>query len=246
MADADGGVTQVLPALAGFGRELRAAGLPVGTGQVLSFCQGLAHLDPTDLRDIYWSGRACLVSRHDDLAAYDDAFAHYFLADAGPRPVVPTDVSQAADPNRVRPDALAPATGNVRKPDAESVGQAASEVELLRRKDFADCDSDELAAIGRLMAGLVIATPKRKTRRTERARKGVRPDLRRALRRARPPRRRRPRDAAPAGAPASASARPPAGRLGFDVLLFAARCSSSRTRSRGARAVSRSSASGRA
>ena len=182
MTDADAGVAQVLPALAGFGRELRAAGLPVGTGQVLSFCQGLAHLDPTDLRDIYWSGRACLVSRHDDLAAYDDAFAHYFLADAGPRPVVPTHVSQGADPNQVRPDALAPATGSERLPDAESVGQAASEVELLRRKDFADCDSDELAAIGRLMAGLVIATPKRKTRRTERARKGVRPDLRRALR----------------------------------------------------------------
>ena len=182
MTDADSGVTEVMPALAGFGRELRAAGLPVGTGQVLSFCQGLAHLDPTDLRDIYWSGRACLVSRHDDLAAYDHAFAHYFLADAGPRPVVARDVSPVVDPNQVRPDALAPATGNERRPDAESVGQAASEVELLRRKDFADCDSDELAAIGRLMAGLVIATPKRKTRRTERARKGVRPDLRRALR----------------------------------------------------------------
>ena len=68
----EGGVTQVLPALAGFGRELRAAGLPVGTGQVLSFCQGLSHLDPTDLRDLYWSGRACLVSHRDDLAAYDE------------------------------------------------------------------------------------------------------------------------------------------------------------------------------
>ncbi|HEV8205465.1 MAG TPA: VWA domain-containing protein [Acidimicrobiia bacterium] len=182
MTDTVGGVTQVLPALAGFGRELRAAGLPVGTGQVLSFCQGLSHLDPTDLRDIYWSGRACLVSRHDDLAAYDSAFAHYFLGETGPRHVVPSDGSPSADANRARPDALAPATGSERRPDAESVGQAASEVELLRAKDFADCEPDELAAIGRLMAGLVIATPKRKARRTERARKGVRPDLRRALR----------------------------------------------------------------
>jgi uncharacterized protein with von Willebrand factor type A (vWA) domain len=182
MTDADGGVTQLLPALAGFGRELRAAGLPVGTGQVLSFCQGLSRLDPTDLRDIYWSGRACLVSRRDDLAAYDDAFAHYFLGDAGPRQVVRSDGSPAADVNEARPGAFAPATGSDRRPDPESVGQAASEVELLREKDFADCDPDELVAIGRLMAELVIATPKRKTRRTERARKGVRPDMRRALR----------------------------------------------------------------
>src|SRR5512132_819110 len=138
MTDADGGVAQVLPALAGFGRELRAAGLAVGTGQVVSFCQGLSRLDPTDLRDIYWSGRACLVSRHDDLAAYDAAFAHYFLGDAGPRLVIASDGSPAADANQARPDALAPATGNARRADAESVGHAASDVELLRRKDFAD------------------------------------------------------------------------------------------------------------
>ena len=182
MTDADGGVTRVLPALAGFGRELRAAGLRVGTGQVVSFCEGLAHLDPTDLRDLYWSGRACLVSRHDDLAAYDNAFAHYFLGDAGPRHLVPSDGSPPADVNQARPDSFVPAPGSERRPDAESVGQSASEVELLRDKDFADCDPDELAAIGRLMAGLVIATPKRKTRRTERAKKGDRPDLRRAWR----------------------------------------------------------------
>jgi uncharacterized protein with von Willebrand factor type A (vWA) domain len=181
MTDADSGVTQVLPALAGFGRELRAAGLPVGTGQVLSFCQGLSRLDPTDLRDIYWSGRACLVSRRDDLAAYDHAFTNYFLGNAGARRVVPSDASPAVDPNEARPEALA-ATGGERRPDAESVGEAASEVEVLREKDFADCAPDELAAIGRLMAALVIAAPKRKTRRTERAKKGVRPDLRRALR----------------------------------------------------------------
>src|ERR687898_424983 len=167
MTDADGSVTRVLPALAGFGRALRAAGLPVGTGQVLSFCQGLAHLDPTDLRDIYWSGRACLVSRHDDLAAYDNAFALYFLGDAGPRHIAPRDGPPAVDAKRARPDALAPAARNGRRPDAESVGQSASEVELLRDKDFAACDPEELAAIGRLMAGLGIAPPKRETPRTQ-------------------------------------------------------------------------------
>jgi uncharacterized protein len=178
MVDGDdgGGVATVLPALAGFGHELRTAGLPVGTGQVLSFCRGLSRLDPTDLRDVYWAGRACLVSRRDDLAAYDAAFACYFLGDTGPRLVVAVDASGGSL------DVPAPVTGRVRRQAGDDVGQAASDVELLRGKDFADCDPDELAAIGRLMAGLMIATPMRKTRRTERARSGVRPDLRRALR----------------------------------------------------------------
>jgi uncharacterized protein len=182
MADGDGRVTQVLPALAGFGRELRLAGLPVGTGQVLSFCQGLSRLDPTDLRDIYWSGRACLVSHRDDLAAYDKAFGRYFLGDAEPRLVADTEGAPAADSSEARLDAPAPVAGGERRPRAEDVGQAASDIELLRGKDFAECDPDELAAIGRLITGLVVGTPTRKTRRTERARKGVRPDLRRALR----------------------------------------------------------------
>ena len=179
----EGGVTQVLPALAGFGRELRAAGVPVGSGQVLSFCQGLSHLDPTDLRDIYWSGRACLVSHRDDLAAYDDAFGRYFLGDTAPRLVAHSGDAPAVDSSDARPlDMPAPVAGGERRPSAEDVGQAASDAELLRRKDFAECDPDELAAIGRLMTGLVVGTPTRKTRRTERARKGARPDLRRALR----------------------------------------------------------------
>jgi uncharacterized protein len=181
MSDGDESATGVLPALAGFGRELRAAGLPVGTGQVLSFCQGLSRLDPTDLRDIYWSGRACLVSRHDDLTAYDDAFARYFLTGAS-RLVVADDSPPATDANQPPVGASVAVAGPESAPRADRVGQVASEAELLRTKDFAHCDPDELVAIGRLMADFVIATPPRKTRRTERARKGVRPDLRRALR----------------------------------------------------------------
>jgi len=163
MVEADGAVASVVPAFAGFGQELRAAGLQVGTGQVLSFCQGLAHLDPTDLRDVYWAGRACLVSRQADLADYDAAFARYFLGGASP-------------------ERSAPVTARERRASADDVGSVASDVELLRDKDFAECDPDELDAIGRLMAGLVVATPMRRTRRTKRARRGIRPDLRRALR----------------------------------------------------------------
>lgn len=182
MADRNGGAHGVVPTFAGFGRELRAAGLAVGTGQIVAFCAGLARLDPTDLRDVYWSGRACLVSRHDDLAVYDEAFARYFLGETAPRLVVAGDGAPAVDERQPAFHAPGPATGTERQADGRDVGHAASDVELLRAKDFADCEADELAAIGRLLSGLAIATPLRKARRTRRARKGPRPDLRRALR----------------------------------------------------------------
>jgi uncharacterized protein with von Willebrand factor type A (vWA) domain len=183
MVDGDDGDAAVLPAFAGFGRELRAAGLSVGTGQVVSFCRGLSRLDPTDLRDVYWSGRACLVSRRDDLAAYDDAFARYFLGGGtAARRVVAGVGAPAVDAGDATSEVPVPVTGRIRRPARNEIGQGASDVELLRGKDFAHCEPDELAAIGRLVTDLVIAAPMRKTRRTERARRGVRPDLRRALR----------------------------------------------------------------
>jgi uncharacterized protein with von Willebrand factor type A (vWA) domain len=182
MAESDGAVAAVLEALAGFAHELRSGGLSVGTGQVLSFCRGLALLDPTDLRDVYWAGRACLVSRHEDLAAYDAAFARYFLGDAGEPVVAWGDGEPWVDASGGGLDLAVPATERQHRPAPDEVGHVASDVELLREKDFADCDADELAVIGRLMAELLVATPMRRTRRTQRARRGVQPDLRRALR----------------------------------------------------------------
>ena len=37
-------------------RELRAAGVAVGSGDVLGYCAAMAPLDPTDLLDLYWAG----------------------------------------------------------------------------------------------------------------------------------------------------------------------------------------------
>ena len=41
-----------------FAGELREAGLAVGSGDVLVYCSALAKLDPSDLVDLYWAGRA--------------------------------------------------------------------------------------------------------------------------------------------------------------------------------------------
>src|SRR5215218_5025012 len=67
-----------LNALVGFGRELRARGLPVGTGRVLAFCRAAAALVPLDRDRLYWAGRTTLVADRRNLAAYDATFDAWF------------------------------------------------------------------------------------------------------------------------------------------------------------------------
>src|SRR5580658_10487844 len=70
--------------LVGFAHELRAAGLTVGTGDVLTYFAAMTPLDPTDLVDLYWAGRATLVSRREDGGTYDQVFRRYFLGEDAP------------------------------------------------------------------------------------------------------------------------------------------------------------------
>ena len=71
-----------------FGRALRAAGLPVGPDRVASFSRAAALLPPGEL---YWAGRATLLSRPEQTEPYDALFAAFF----GP----PHAVAGAADPD---------------------------------------------------------------------------------------------------------------------------------------------------
>ncbi len=70
--------------LASFAAELRSAGLAVGTGDVLTYCTAMSTLDPADLVDLYWAGRATLVTRKDSIPTYDATFRRFFLGGGGP------------------------------------------------------------------------------------------------------------------------------------------------------------------
>lgn len=155
---------------------LRAAGVPVGTGRVITLAQAAQAVGPDDL---YWAARATLISRHEDVPALDAAFADAFGLEPPPEPpaqVVPD-----------RPRVLAPTELTVRAGDEvdddEDAQNLASRVDALRRKDFATCTPAELALLGRLMQRLRVRPPERRTRRRAPARSGD-PDLRRTLRRA--------------------------------------------------------------
>jgi len=148
---------------------MRSAGVPVGTGRIELLARAAADA-PADL---YWAGRAVLVSRRDDIAVYDQAFAQTF----GPETI------PALRTTRTRAISSSPfdaRSGNATNA-APPVSALASPTEVLRRKSFSRCSEEELRELYRLMQRLRLRGPVRRRRRREAGRRGQ-PDLRRTLR----------------------------------------------------------------
>ena len=168
--------------LAGFGRELRGSGVTVGSGDILTFCAAMEPLDPTDLLDLYWAGRATLVTKRDDIPVYDEVFRRYFLGGADPvRELITLKARVEAEAEAML---AAPATSADPEGEHEEavLGWMASDVEALKRKSFEACTPEELAALRRIMTRIRLTPPRRRTRRTVPARSGRQPDLRRMVR----------------------------------------------------------------
>jgi hypothetical protein len=163
---------------------LRVDGLPVGSGDVLTYCAAMAPLDPTDLTDLYWAGRTTLVARRDSIPVYDRAFRRFFLdeGDDLPEPL-PLSIRATAQLQSVL---QVPATepGQEGRDEEEArLGLVASDSEVLRNKAFAACTPEELAVLRRIIARIRLQPPRRRTRRTTPARTGRgAPDLRRTVR----------------------------------------------------------------
>ena len=170
--------------LVGFAHELRAAGLRIGSGDVLTYFAAMTPLDPTDLLDLYWAGRATLVGRHCDDGVYDQVFRRYFLGQdapaAGQLPLDAESVAEAeatlvmpgAEPEEAREDEERPV-----------LGWMASGVDALKHRSFTACTPDELAALRAIMTRMRLTPPRRRTRRTRPATGGgTEPDLRATIR----------------------------------------------------------------
>jgi uncharacterized protein with von Willebrand factor type A (vWA) domain len=166
-----------------FGGELRAAGLPVGTGDVQTFCAAAAELDPTELTDLYWAGRASLVTRRDHIGVYDRAFRRYFLAEAqaDPEPLRRLLASRAERGGVLQIPDPEP-VGDERQDRQANLGLVAADAEVLRHKMFNACTAEELAVVRRIMGRIRLTPPRRRTRRADPASDGGRPDMRRIAR----------------------------------------------------------------
>jgi uncharacterized protein len=152
-------VSEPIAELAGFGRALRAEGLAVGTGRIRDFCRASSLAGPEHL---YWSGRATLVARPEEIPVYDAVFRKWF--------------GERGAPPMPRPQVTIQVDSEVR------LGARASRIELLRTKSFASLSREELVELAELAALIGLSVPDRRTRRREAARRGAL-DLRRTIRR---------------------------------------------------------------
>jgi len=169
--------------LADFCRELRSAGLAVGSGDVLAYCSAMGALDPSDLLDLYWAGRTTLVTRRESIPVYDEVFRRFFLGGADPvREMLTLKAQVTAEAQAVLEVPAVDPAGSGQEQDEATLGLMASDAEALRHKSFAACTPDELAAVRRIMARIRLTPPRRRTRRTRKAPSGRSPDLRRTMR----------------------------------------------------------------
>jgi uncharacterized protein with von Willebrand factor type A (vWA) domain len=171
----DGGYVELFVT---FGHRLRAAGLPIGSDDVIAFCTANVELDPSDILDVYWAGRCTLVTRRDHIPVYDNVFRQFFLDE---EPTSPDDPRPAM---RTAPNAQGvlqvPDPQDRTEGDGEEVqlGLMASSIEVWRNKHFSECTPDELAALRRIMATIRLAPPRRRTRRYRTAPDGQRLHMR--------------------------------------------------------------------
>jgi uncharacterized protein len=189
-----------LPALAGaFSRRLRDAGVPITAERAARFARALALVEPVSRRRLYWTARAVLVTDSGQLKAFNAVFAAVFGGSAEGAPAVEPDhveTGPAAERSAVSPKrrgetsvgaegiSAARAGSNSELEELREVALpvAASDEERLREKRFDALEPGELAQLYRLMARLEVATPRRRTRRAQRDRRGERIDMRRTLR----------------------------------------------------------------
>ena len=187
---------QALARLIGFGRDLRRRGLPVGTGRIVTFCRSAAALGALDREDLYWAGRGSLISRPEDVEAFDAAFDAWFRQGMRIELDLPGAVDAVEAPDgdggaedlEVVQDHIVAREWHDMEEGEEAEGEAsirivASAMEVLREKSFADLTEEERRRVARLIRRLAVQVPMRKTRRYRPATSGPRFDVRRTIRR---------------------------------------------------------------
>ncbi|GII90298.1 vWA domain-containing protein [Sinosporangium siamense] len=162
-------------ALTGFARTLRAAGVGADHERTQNMFRALAHLDVTGPADVYWAGRLTLCASKDDLARYDRCFDAYFggrTASARPGTPVVTVTRTTLTLDR---------DGAGEGREAEAVPGTASELEVLRHRDVARLGEAERREVHRMMSLLNAGRAQRRSRRFVAARRGAL-DTRRTIR----------------------------------------------------------------
>ena len=170
--------------LVDFAGTLRDDGINVGSGDVLTYTQAVATLDPTDLMDLYWAGRTTLVGRRDHVPDLPPGL-RALLPRRPAREQGEREVHAASNGPWAAPTSTCPRPrqcGEERDQLQTKLGLVASGARTMRRKDFGACTPEELAALRRILRTMRLTPPRRRSRRTRPARSGRSLDVRRTVR----------------------------------------------------------------
>ncbi len=169
-----------------FVRLLRAAGVKVALGSAVDYGAALARTGVAERGPVYWSGRATLIRKPEDIPLYDKVFGAFWDGRvlSRPQPVVEEHMTMAFDdlPDEGNEQDQDDTPENLDDGDAMAVRY--SRVELLRAKDFGEYDTNDFSEAKRIIEALRLVGSPRKSRRLQRARRHRtgRPDLRRTVR----------------------------------------------------------------
>jgi uncharacterized protein len=164
-----------------FAQRLRANGLAVPIGSVVTFASALGLVGLDDPDRVYWAGRATLVCRPEDVGTYNRVFTSFWAdvttfagSEGGERPL-----TLAVDAEDVDVDVEeAPGGGDV-------LAVRWSPAEVLSTRDLGSLTADEWAEAKGLISALRVSAQLRRSHRTRptRRRSGGPPDLRGTFRR---------------------------------------------------------------
>ena len=195
-----------------FGRRLRSAGMPVGSGQILDFVQAVEAVGVVRRDDIYSAARSTLLTRPEQVPLFNAEFQRFWADLVDQKAPMFSEAVHGDDEESIgAPDAskkkqeeggegqkgegadksiiAVEGTDNV-----QDVGETEeyevppedvlifSSSEALRKKDFAQFSADELAEARRLIESMDWRLGTRLTRRKQRATHGEFIDYRATLR----------------------------------------------------------------
>ena len=177
-----------------FGQSLRLMGVDASMSQMLALIDLSQYISIADVQDFYYAARALLVTRHEDLPVFDQAFSIFWRSGQSP------EESQSADQSKnkrarlpKRPVGEEEAEGHVPsgqgQPDGGDGDQQSlssqrllySPAEVFRQKDFGQMTWEEIQTVKRALARLKWKVGLRRMRRYRAGHRGRR-DVQRLMR----------------------------------------------------------------
>jgi uncharacterized protein with von Willebrand factor type A (vWA) domain len=177
-----------------FARTLRATGMKVGPGVAVDAVAAVETAGATRRDDFYWTLHAMLVKRHEDHPVFEETFRRFWrgrdpneaaLASLLPRsPEAATERPGERRAQEALDDAAAPRLPRpMPEPEREvDMRGSASDIEILRQKDFAQMTAAELDQAHRRISQVTMLWEEVPSRRLIPDPRGARVDLRRTLR----------------------------------------------------------------